>query len=178
MSSKQDRDNLFKATKPWATPSLGAFSFLLPNPRHCSDGVNVRCVFEANSRALCKKSCTLVEKSSALSERSHTRCAGIFGGSGQLTAEGGVFVAQAPSKSIKLADTALRFTMRSVPFLPGCDERLACDGFFVTVFLLQNLGAGGVILSQLGDVSSIERRGNLIAAQKAGDGSESHGTNL
>ena len=113
-----------------------AFSHLWTSD-HLSDGVDVARVFEANSRALDKKLCTLVEKSAALSERSRTRCAGISGGSGHFTAEGGVFVAQAPSKIVKLTDAAIRLTMRGVALLPGRDERLPCDSLFPTKFLLQ-----------------------------------------
>lgn len=118
--------------------SFGGRCFSLRfRPDHFPDGIDVARVFEANSRAFCKKACTLVEKSSALSERSSTRCAGIAGGSGQLTAEGGVFVAQAPSKSVKLADTAIRLTMRGVALFPSCDERLTGQCFFSTIILLK-----------------------------------------
>lgn len=143
-----------------------------------SDRVDVARVFEANSSALCKKSCTLIEKSTALDERSSTSCAGIAGGSGQLTAEGVVFVAQAPSKSVKLTDAAIRFTMRGVALFPGRDERLACDSFLITKLFLQKTGAGGVVLPQLGDVTPVKRRGDLVAAQKAGGGTKSHSADL
>ena len=112
-----------------------------------SDRVDVARVFEANSCALCKKSCTLIEKSTALDERSSTSCAGIAGGSGQLTAEGGVFVAQAPSKRIKLTDAAIRLTMRGVALLPGRDERLTGERFFSTIVLLEKFCADGVVLA-------------------------------
>ena len=142
---------------------------------HLSDGVDVARVFEANSRALDKKLCTLVEKSAALSERSRTRYAGISGGSGHFTADGGVFVAQPPSESIKISDTPIRLTMRGIALLPGRDKRLPGDCFFSTKFLLKKLGAGRVVLAQLGDVAPVQSGGDLVAAQETRDGSDRHG---
>lgn len=140
-----------------------------------SDRVDVARVFEAKSRALCKKSCTLIEKSTALDERSSTSCAGISGGSGQLTAELGVFVAQAPSKIVKLTDAAIRFTVRGIALLPGRHKRLSGDCFFPTKFLLQKLSANGVVLPQLGDVAPVQGGGDLVAAEEAGHCAKPHG---
>gem|GEM_PF-6376623 len=66
--------------------------------------------------------------------------------------------------------------MRGVTLLPGRDERLACERFFVTIILLKKLRAEGVILPQLGDVAPVQGGGDLVAAKKAGDGADRNHT--
>ena len=117
-------------------------------------------------------------------------------GSGQLTAEGGVFVAQPPSESIKISDTPIRLTMRGIALLPGRDdtpirltmrgiallpgrdERLTGQCFLSTIILLQKLCADGVVLPKLCDVATVQSGGDLVAAEKAGHGSDRHGSDL
>lgn len=161
-------------------PPRNSQSFRLDRPSFddFSNCVDVARVLKANSCALDKKFRTLVEKSAALSERSRTRCAGISGGSGQLTAEGGVFVAQPPSESIKVSDTPIRFTVRGIALLPGRHKRLSGDCFFPTKFLLQKLSANGVVLSQLRNVSTVESGRDLVAPKKARGGAEHQGAHL
>ena len=84
------------------------------------------------SRTSLKKLCASREKARALSERGSDRFAGIGGRSGQLTAEGGSFVAH----PLKVAIKAHSITQGAIALLPRGND---CFGKLSLLFSIFGL---------------------------------------